>query len=47
MNNQGSHFINETIEILIVEFMITHQYELIVYYPQGNGQMEFTNKTLK
>jgi hypothetical protein len=47
VSEQGSHFNNETIKILIVEFMITHQYESTIYYPQGNGQMEFTNKTLK
>jgi hypothetical protein len=47
VNDQGSHFINEIMEILTVEFMITHQFKSTLYYLQGNGQPKFTNKTLK
>jgi len=46
VNDNGSHFINDTIEILTTEFMITH-HTSITYYPQGNGQVKSTNKTLK
>jgi hypothetical protein len=46
INNQGWHFINETIEILIMKFMINHK-KATNYYPQGNGQVESTNKVLK
>ncbi len=45
VNDQGTHFINRTIEILTQEFMITH-YKSTTYYPQGNGQVKSTNKTL-
>ncbi len=46
VNDKGSHFINDTIEILTTEFMITH-HTFITYYPQSNGQVKSTNKTLK
>ncbi len=36
VNDQWSHFINKTIEILVVEFMIV-QHKSTTYYPQGNG----------
>ncbi len=45
VSDQGTHFINRTIEILTQEFMITH-HKSTTYYPQGNGQAESTNKTL-
>jgi hypothetical protein len=45
VNDQGTHLINRTIEILIQEFMITH-HKSTTYYPQGNGQTKSTNKTL-
>jgi hypothetical protein len=45
MSDQGIHFINRIIEILIQESMITH-HKSTTYYPQGNGQAKFTNKTL-
>jgi hypothetical protein len=46
VNDNGSHFINDIIEILTIEFMITH-HTSITYYPQGNGQVKSTNKILK
>ncbi len=45
VSDQGSHFINKTIEILVEEFMIAH-HKSTTYYPQGNRQVESTNKTL-
>ncbi len=45
INDQGSHFINKTIEMLVVEFMIVH-HKSTTYYPQWNGQVELINKTL-
>jgi hypothetical protein len=44
VSDQDSHFINKTIEILVEEFIISH-YKLTTYYPQGNKQVESTNKT--
>jgi hypothetical protein len=45
INDQRSHFINKIIGVLMVEFMIVHQ-KWTTYYPQGNGQVESTIKTL-
>ncbi len=45
VSDQGNNFINKTIEILVKEFMISH-HKSTTYYPQGNGQVELTNKTL-
>jgi transposase InsO family protein len=45
ISNQGSHFINKTIEMLMAEFMIVH-HKSTTYYPQGNGQVESTNNNL-
>jgi hypothetical protein len=36
INNQGGHFINETIKILTTKFMINHK-KATTYYPHGNG----------
>jgi transposase InsO family protein len=46
VSDQGSHFINSYIKLLVQEFMITH-HKSTIYYPQGNGQAKSTNKTLK
>jgi hypothetical protein len=46
VNDQGSHFVNSLIELLMQEFMIIH-HKSTSYYPQGNGQAESTNKMLK
>jgi hypothetical protein len=45
ISDQGNHFINKNIIILVEEFMIT-QHKLTMYYPQGNGQAKLTNNTL-
>jgi hypothetical protein len=36
VNDQGTHFINRKIEILIQEFMITH-HNATTFYPQANN----------
>jgi transposase InsO family protein len=45
VSDQGSHYINKTIEIFVEEFMISHP-KSTIYYPQGSGQAKSTNKTL-
>jgi hypothetical protein len=41
--DQGTHFINNVIKYLIDHFILKHP-NFTIYYPQGNGQVEFTNK---
>jgi hypothetical protein len=41
--DQGTHFINNVICYLINHFILRHTSSTI-YYPQGNGHVEFTNK---
>ncbi len=41
--NQGTHFINDVIHYLFNYFILIHM-SSTVYYPQGNGQAESTNK---
>jgi hypothetical protein len=41
--DQGAHFINDVICYLTNHFILRHTGS-IVYYPQGNGQAESTNK---
>ena len=45
VSDQGTHFINEVIEYLLQEFMVTH-HKSAVYHPQANGQAESKNKVL-
>jgi hypothetical protein len=45
VNDQGTHFVNRTIEILTQEFMIMH-HKSTTYYLQGNDQAKSINKTL-
>ena len=45
MSDQGLHFLNETIEYLLEEFMVVHK-KSASYHPQSNGQVESTNKIL-
>ncbi len=41
--NQSTKFINDVIRYLVDHFILRH-ISYIVYYPQGNGQVESTNK---
>ncbi len=43
VTNQGTHFNNDAIHYLTDHFILIH-ISFIVYYPQGNGQVESTNK---
>ena len=45
VSDQGVHFVNEAIEYLLVEFMVTHK-RSAPYHLQANGLAESTNKTL-
>jgi len=45
VSDQGSHFINKTIEILVQKFMISN-HKSSTYYLQGNEQAKSINKTL-
>jgi hypothetical protein len=45
VSDQGTHFVNSIIEDLMEKHIIKHRTST-VYYPQGNGQAESTNKTL-
>ncbi len=40
--DQGTHFMNDFIHYLIDHFIMRHTNSTI-YYPLGNGQIEFTN----
>jgi hypothetical protein len=46
VSDQGNHFINIFIKLLVQEFMITH-HKSTTYYAWGIGQAKSTNKTLK
>jgi hypothetical protein len=43
IGNQGTHFINEVIEILTTHFLFQHA-SFVTYYTQGNNQIKSTNK---
>ena len=45
VSDQGVHFVNEVIEFLLAEFMVTHK-RSAPHHPQANGLAESTNKTL-
>ncbi|MCO5581762.1 hypothetical protein L7F22_035650 [Adiantum nelumboides] len=46
VSDQGTHFINDTIEILSELYSIKHK-KSTPYYPRCNGQAESSNKTIK
>ena len=45
VSDQGTHFINKVVEVLLNEFMVTHK-RSAPYHPQANGQAKSTNKLL-
>jgi len=45
VNDQGTHFINNAIEILISHFLLQHTTSTI-YCPQGSGHAKSTNKVI-
>ena len=45
VSDQGSHFLNGTIQVLTEHFLLRHTTST-TYYPQSNGQAESTNKVI-
>ena len=45
ISDQGTHFINQTIETLLKKFLIDN-HRTSAYHPQANGAIEYFNKTL-
>jgi len=44
--NQGTHFLNETIHVILTTFMVQH-HKSSSYHPQVNGVVETFNKILE
>ena len=45
VTDQGTHFINEVITVLLSTFLVVH-HKSTPYYPRGNGQAKIKNKLL-
>jgi hypothetical protein len=45
VSDEGTHFVNDAIEILTYHFLLQHMTSTI-YYPQGNEQAKSTNKVI-
>ena len=45
ISDQGTHFVNDTIQVLLKKFIIDHRRKM-TYHPQENGVVESFNKTL-
>jgi hypothetical protein len=41
--DQGTYFINDVLRYFIDHFILKHP-NFTIYYPEGNGQVESTNK---
>ena len=46
MSDHGTHFLNETISVLVEEFHVYHQ-KSTPYHSQANGTVEAFNKVLE
>ena len=46
MSDQGIHFINRTVRVLMEELQIQHK-KSTPYHPQENGTVEYFNKILE
>ena len=45
VSDQGTHFVNKVVQVLLKEFLVTYQ-RSAPYHPQANGQAKSTNKVL-
>ena len=46
MSDKGTHFLNETINVMLEEFQVYHQ-KSMPYHPYANGTLEEFNKILE